>query len=287
MNPEENQPQKPIKALRTYAGDVEEALGKTKSSAATIMLAEEKRRETKPELAPIRRTQSTETNRLYLVLGSVMLFLAIGVVGGVYYYKTNQKITIQEQSNALLNFNKETKIVVASSTRDKLIQKMVFEKDAFKMPVNSVLYLNTSDEKGKPVNAQDILEILSSKIPADLARSFDGKYMFGVYSFDTNAAFLIIKTNDYQIAYSGMLRWEKDLVNDIGRIFSTPQNMMGVSPDFTDEEYKNKDLRILKDQNGKSVLLYTFIDRNTIVLTTDENALGAILGKYSISQEAK
>jgi hypothetical protein len=56
MNPEEK---KPIKALRTYAGDVEEALSKTKSSAATIMIAEEKRREEKPELAPIRRSQET------------------------------------------------------------------------------------------------------------------------------------------------------------------------------------------------------------------------------------
>lgn len=287
MNPEENQVQKPIKALRTYAGDVEEALGKTKSSAATIMLAEEKRREEKPELAPIRRSQSSETNRLYLVLGSLMLFAAVAAVGGVYYYKSNQKIAIQEQSKALVNFNKESKIIVASSTRDQLLQKIVFEKDGFKMPVNSVLYINTSDTSGNPVSAGNVLEILSSRIPADLSRSFDSKYMFGVYSFDTNAAFLILKTSDYQVAYAGMLKWEKDLINDIGRIFATPQNMLGTENTFTDEAYKNKDLRVLRDQNGKAVLLYTFVDRSTIIITTDENVLSAILGKYSISQEAK
>lgn len=285
MNPEEK---KPIKALRTYAGDVEEALSKTKSSAATIMIAEEKRREEKPELAPVRRSQATETNRLFLVLGTLMLFLAVSVIGGVYYLKSNEKVEIKSQANALLTFSKEAKVVATNSTRDTLLQKIVFEKDGFNMPANSILYINTADKDGASVPATDVLTTLSKRIPADLARSFDGKYMFGVLSYDTNAMFLILKTSDYPIAYSGMLKWETDLINDMGRIFSIPQNLVG-SEDahFIDEEYKNKDLRVLRDSNNKPVLLYTFIDRNTIIITINEDILSAILNKYSVSQEVR
>lgn len=287
MNPEDKQTQKPIKALRTYKGDVEEALGKSKSTAATIMLAEEKRREERPEMSLPKRVESTGRNRTYLLLGTVMLFLAISVVGAVYYMKSTEKVTVKELNKALIEFNQESKVMVASTTRELLLQKIALEKDTFKMPANSILYINTSDSDGNPVSAEKLMSSISKRIPADLSRAFSGKYMIGVYSFDTNATFIILKTNEYETAYSGMLRWEKDLANDIGKIFSIPQNLLGSEVEFIDEEYKNKDLRVLKDSSNKSVLLYTFIDRSTIIITTDENVLSAIMGKYAISQNAR
>ncbi len=287
MNPDDKQSQKPIKALRTYKGDVEEALNKTQSTAATIMLAEEKRREERPELTSLKRVESTGRNRTYLLLGSIMLFLAVSVVGAVYFIKSNEKVTVKEQNKSLIEYNKESKILVASTTRELLLQKIAFEKDSFKMPANSILYINTSDSSGDPVSAETLMSTISKKIPADLARSFSDKYMIGVYSFDTNATFVILKTNQYETAYSGMLRWEKDIIGDIGKIFSAPQNLIGAEIEFTDEEYKNKDLRVLRDSSNKTVLLYTFIDRGTIIITTSEGVLSAIMGKYSISQNAR
>lgn len=287
MNPEENTNQKPIKALRTYAGDVEEALNKTKSSAATIMLAEEKRREEKPEMAPARRQASTEKNRLYLVLSSVMIFLAISVVGTVYYFKSNQKIQVQEEAKALVTFNQESKVLVASSTRESLVQRILSDRNTFTMPANSVLYINTSDASGDPIPAEMFLSKISPHIPGDLARAFDGKYMFGMLSYDTNAAFMILKTSSYDIAYSGMLRWEKGMIDDLGRIFSLPENMMGTEASFVDEEFNNRDLRVLRDNDGKQVLLYTFLDKNTVIITVNNNDLKAIIEKYTLTQQTK
>lgn len=287
MNPEDKQAQKTIKALRTYQGDVEEALGKTKSSAATIMLAEEKRREERPELASLKREESTGKNKLYLLAGTLLLVLAVSVVGVVYYLKSTEEVAVKKQNKSLVSFNKESKLLVASSTRELLIQKIVLEKDSFKMPANSILYINTSDASENPISAETIMTTLSWRIPNDFARSLSDKYMIGVYSFDTNAMFIILKTSDYGAAYSGMLRWEKDMIKDIGRLFSIPQNLMGDEAKFIDEEFKNKDLRVLKDSNNKSVLLYTFIDRGTIIITVDENVLSALLGKYAISQDSR
>lgn len=287
MNPEENTNQKPIKALRTYAGDVEEALNKTKSSAATIMLAEEKRREERPEMAPARREVSTERNRLYLVLGVVMLFLAISVVGTVYYLRSNQKIQVTEQAKALVSFSQESKILIASSTRDSLIQRILSERSSFTMPANSVLYINTSDAGGDPVPAEMFLTRISPHIPGDLARAFDGKYMFGMLSYDTNASFMIFKTSSYDIAYSGMLRWEKGMIEDLGRIFSLPENMIGTETPFVDEEYNNRDLRVLRSSDGQQVLLYTFLDKNTVIITVNNNDLKAIIEKYTLTLQTK
>ncbi|MFZ2523538.1 MAG: hypothetical protein WAW92_04105 [Minisyncoccia bacterium] len=287
MDSENKQQPKPIKALRTYAGDVEEALNKTKSSSATIMLAEEKRREEKPQLSIIRRPQSSERNRLYLVLSSILLFLAISVIGAVYYLKQNEETVILQQSKALINYTKSVDLNVSSSTREQILQKISNERESFGQPANSVLFINTTDVTGEAFPAEELFTRISGKIPADLARSFQDKYMIGVYAFDSNALFMIIKTDDYQIAYSGMLRWEKNMINDVGRIFSVPQNLMGGNVNFIDEEYKNRDLRIVLDSNNKTVLLYTFIDKNTIIITTGEDVLNAILSKYIINQQIR
>lgn len=287
MNPEENKIQKPIKALRTYQGDVEEALSKTKSSTATIMIAEEKRREERPELAPQRRVETGEKNRLYLVLSSILLVLAISVVGGVYYLRSNEDVVVNKKEKPLVSATKEIKLKIDGLSGDQAITRIISERDSFNLQANSILFLNTINENDEPLPAQEIISKISPRIPQELARTFDGKYMIGIYSFDTNAPFIIIKTSDYSIGYSGMLKWEKDITKDLGKFFNVPQNIIGAGITFVDEAYKNKDLRILVDNNNKTVLLYSFVDKNTIIITTDENVFSAILGKYIISQETK
>ena len=56
---------------------------------------------------------------------------------------------------------------------------------------------------------------------------------------------------------------------------------------FTDEALKNRDLRILKNQDGEAVLLYSFIDKDTILVTSNEKIFNAVLGKYLLQQAAR
>ncbi len=131
----------------------------------------------------------------------------------------------------------------------------------------------------------EVLGLLAPRMPASLVRAFENKYMLGVYSFDTNEPFIILTTNDFPVAYSGMLKWEKDMVADIGKIFNI--SVVNSEPPlaFTDEALKNRDLRVLKDNENKTILLYSFIDKNTLVITSNENIFNAIIGKYFVSQQ--
>lgn len=288
MNPEQKPEPKienqPIRALRTYQGDVEQALSKNKSSAITVMVAEQKRREERPDLAPPKISTEVK-NRTFFALGSVLLVLGILVVGGVYYYiKSTGETPIEQPNKSLVIFSKETNLVTTSG-REQYVQKINSEKNAFKLTTNSILYLKVVDGSGNTVNSEDFLKILANKIPSDLARSFDKEFMLGIYSFDTNEPFIILKTSDYPSSFAGMLKWEKEMVRDIGDVFSINENLRDVA--FIDEELKNKDLRILKDTDNKTVLVYSFIDKNTLIITSNENIFTAVLGKYIISQQAR
>jgi nitrate/nitrite-specific signal transduction histidine kinase len=101
-----------------------------------------------------------------------------------------------------------------------------------------------------------------------------------------NEVFLILKTNYYQGAFSGMLSWEKDIKNNLGGIFFAPEaevvattseNLIKKYKDFEDVVYKNRDTRALRDSNRKINLIYSFLDKNTIIIATNPETLDQVI----------
>lgn len=216
----------------------------------------------------------------------MLLVLGLGAVLSVYYIRASEKTTIEQQTKTLLSFSKEKSIEIASSTRDNLLTTIKQEKDGFKLPINSVLYLNTTAGKSG-AKIENLMSLIGPSQPSSLTRAFDVHYMLGVYSYDTNEVFMIIKIKDFASAYSGMLKWEKDMPKDLTRVFGLAPELIATTSPFLDEAIKNKDLRILKDFAGKTQLLYSFIDKETLVITKNEGIFSAIIGRLAISKQAK
>jgi hypothetical protein len=289
--PEERQPLEasgdhvnhPIHALRTYQGDVEEAMHRNNTSTTDIFLAEQKRKGStlvNPE-API---VSAARNKFFILTGSILLLLGILTIGSVYYLRATEKVTVDKQVRALIGFSEEKVVPVANLTRGQLLNALVTEKQNFKLPVNSVLYVNTIQAVDTPESIDKVLKLLAPTMPDSLIRSFD-KYMLGVYSFDTNEPFIILTTNDFSSSFAGMLKWEHTMTNDVGAWFGLPESTS--TPFFIDEEFRNKDLRLLKDEKNKTILLYSFIDKNTLIITKSENVFTALVSKYLVSGQVK
>ena len=283
--PPEKETRAPIKSLRTYQGDIDEALSKGKASAGTIMIAEQKRRDREEIKFAI--PSNPAKNKLFIVTGASLLLVGIISVGVVYYIKSSEQVTIIQKTKALIGFSEEKVMPVASLTTGQFIKSLISEKKSFKLPVNSVLYINTTGSDKNPAKISNTLALLAPKMPASLSRSFENKYMLGVYSFDTNELFIILTTNDFASSFSGMLKWEKDMPTDLGELFGIAKSDSLNLETFTDEALRNKDLRILRNADKKIVLLYSFIDKNTLVITGSENVFTAIIGKYLINQQTK
>lgn len=286
MDPEKEEEKKPIKSLRTYQGDVEEALSKTKSSAATIMLAEQKKRETSPIVIERPRNLAVR-NKTFVVTSISLLILGIIVVGSVYYVRSNESVKVEKQSKAIIAFSEEHQIPGNNLSRDQLISRINSEKQSFKLPANSVLFLNIIQGNLEPTPVSEVMAVLAPKMPPAMTRALEKKYMLGIYSYDTNEPFIILTTDDFPTVYSNMLRWERDMASDLGRIFQINERTSEQNASFVDETVKNKDLRVLRDSNQKTLLLYSFIDKNTLVITASENVFTAINGKYLVNKQIR
>lgn len=295
MNPDEKdekhpveQTGRPIKSLRTYQGDVEEAISKNKFSSTDIFLAEQEKKRTASDLKRIMVFNNPETkNKILFTIGLVLVTLGLVAIGVVYYLRSNESVIVEQKTKAIIGFTKEKTLLVSATTREKFTNQILAEKNGFSLPVNSVLYLNTVDANEKPAEIENVLTLLAPKMPGSLSRSFENKYMLGVFSFDTNEFFIILTTEDFGLSFSGMLKWEKDMLSDIGKLFAVLTNASSTSLTFVDQERRNKDLRVLKGENGKILLLYSFIDSKTLLITKNESVFNAILNKYQVSQQAK
>jgi predicted ATP-binding protein involved in virulence len=104
--------------------------------------------------------------------------------------------------------------------------------------------------------------------------------MAGIYSSNPNKIFFILSTDDYGLTYSGMLKWESTMANDLSPFFQNIDIQSTSTPLFQDDSFNNHDVRVLRNSNGQIVLMYGFIDKNTLVIVPDETIFQSIANKY-------
>lgn len=69
-----------------------------------------------------------------------------------------------------------------------------------------------------------------------------------------------------------------DFFNQTGQTLSTPDVAeSGIPTTFADRVVENRDARVLQTTNGDIVLMWTFLDRNTLVIATNEFTLREII----------
>jgi hypothetical protein len=145
------------------------------------------------------------------------------------------------------------------------------------------------------LSAQDFFTLLAPHMPPDLARSLQPNFLLGVHVYNGNQPFVILSVYSYEEAYAGMLSWEQYLQGDLSPLFnytpspripeegiattSTSTTSQFIQTGFTDKIVENHDARVLQNENGDIYLLWTFLDRNTLVITTNDATLREIISR--------
>lgn len=250
--------------------------------------------------------------------GVVLVGSAIGV--GAYIFIRMQPVPLAEQMPAPFAAVDETRTIVMQSgiTRAELMQTLVQVKSDFNLSLGLVGRLLVAkpgpadDGTMTEVGAPEFLQTLAPSIPAELVRTLEPRMLLGIHSFDENQAFVILKADSYDVAYRGMLAWEASMRGDLSPLFTrtpavrprttpapvatstasttastTPALPEPVQPaaffagNFIDQIVENHDARVILNQDGDALLLWTFLDRSTIVITTNAQTLRELISRIS------
>ena len=124
--------------------------------------------------------------------------------------------------------------------------------------------------------AEETLSILLVNLDGKTLRSFNDTIMIGSITTTKNVPYIILQSYNFDILFSGMLTWEPTLYFDFAPIFGT-SNVQGKK--FVDAVRDNKPVRVLRDDTGNELLVYSLIDQNTVVITASQDALSEIIKK--------
>src|SRR3989344_1639969 len=227
----------PLKQIRTFQGDVAEAIGKQQESLVSIQLAEHLKGSSVDSSIFTSEDSKKRKEFFLLLLGGLVLFV-LGATGVWYTYnefiRKTATPTTTLPANRFISVNAEINLNLADVSREIFINTF---SDAIESAppgeIRQVVFKKTTGE---------FLDTLESRAPASLVRAFDPLFMLGTLGKST---FLIIKLASFENAFAGMLLWEKSLAEDLSPLFATANLLKDLTPEyaFTDITDKNKDIR--------------------------------------------
>lgn len=278
-----------IRRLRTYKEDVAEALKREKTTVVKMVLDEQRRKEGIAQMA----APSSKKNAVLAWLGIILLVLGGMTIAAVYVSKKDGETGIINQGGikiaSLVFAESEKKISITDTPSDRLSKIIKLEVGSADIRLDTVQNLRFTEagsvvsSKGEPIetdiNAARLWSALSINLPPVLLRSLSDEFMVGVHAWNGNQAFVILKNNFYENAFAGMLKWEETMAKDLLPIFTNRPLEPFYGRPFADLVIKNRDIRGLTDENGEPVLMYTFVNRETVVIATHKDTLNEAVSR--------
>ena len=288
--PKQNRP-----IVRTYKSDVEKTIQNSHISSINIAMAENKKmleqaRQTETEAKKAGKNKNILIISLVLIFGGALTFLIPQLLIQLQY---GEKVTPAEtvSSQPIMTVDLGEKINIQDIDLNRVsttLKERVIQSSTQLGQIKNIYLTGGEVPEEKLITSSNFLSLIRASVPSEIQRTLKDPYMFGLYNYNGNQSFLILKVGEYDAAFSGMLSWETNLWQDFKEIFnlqtenSSSSNSYGIEiKKFQDAMFDNKDCRVVKDSSGNIIFLYSIIDKNTIVITTSTDTLKELLNRIS------
>ena len=296
-------PSSAVEPLQTYQGDVEKYVREKNVSVVSVAAAEAKRTEVKSlrvsNIMAQTEPLSGHSWRFYTAFiggGAALIALALVLVYLVLGRTGQLPISAVPQAPFIVVDGVTDIPISPGESRGETLTNLTQEKGAGALSLGLIEQLrpivaSTSNQNSVTlVDTQQFLALLSPTIPVGLLRTLGPQFLLGTHSFNSPQPFLILKTDSYEQAFAGMLTWEGTMRQDLLPLFayappahingdmSTTSVQTSLSQNgFSDAIVENHDARVLRNQSGDIYFLWTFLDRTTIVITTNEYTMREVI----------
>lgn len=266
--------------LRTYKGDLARVVKEEGVSLSTIALSEQTRKRFGLDPAAAMEPKK-KSYLLYLILGLVVILAG----GGIFIWWQATAITPvptgPDKPNLITSilFSEQTQEVALASTPANT--RAALNLAAKNLDGNWSVKNISFTQGGAAANWNLVAQNLKLQIPDVLAKSLSPRYMLGFYrSGNLIQRFLILKTSSIDRAFAGMIAWEQTLGPEVLPLFYEIPPLIPMNS-FKDKLVRNRDTRVLMVENKSTVLLYSLVDNETIVLAPNEEVFTAVLDRLT------
>jgi hypothetical protein len=273
--------------IETYSHDFLRRIKETRASTATILAAEQDSAKGGPKSV---ENISSRGNILYIIAGIVLLILggSGGYVTYTRYLAKMQPITLAPVISAPIFVNESEKISGASASA---ILQEIKRSVTRSLAPNTVRFLYTDFAT---TTNNSVFAALQLPAPGILLRNINSaSSMAGIVSAGgSQYPFFVLSVSSYGDTFAGMLSWEPAMGRDLSAIFppfaesyavqatSTPT----VKLVFRDEIVSNHDVRIYRDREGRSILIYGYWNKKTLIIARNQAAFIEIVERLATAR---
>ncbi len=258
--------------------------------------------------APVVLAEKKQTNHFAFVVGAVLVLAGLGAVYAAYRFATGSPpIPVETAVPSLIFADERLRIEGSVETlRSSLAAPSVLSLEAGEAAVVYISYASSTKAGIIEIVATgaELIEALRLPAPAVLLRSIQPQSTVGVLNEGGEMRpFFIFSVDSYERSFAGMLEWEATLERDLSLFYpphpeppleevdmsistttasSTPSPApMPFRLSFVDAVIGNRDVRILKDQEERTVFLYGYRDKETLVIARNEASFIELLERLS------
>lgn len=299
-------------SFHSYGTDFNDRVDSHSSSAFSVLAAEQ-------DVAPSSRPAPTKSRASIVpVLAGVVLIVLAGAGSYVAYRYIGARTAVPVltlQAPSLIVADEYKKI---SGTGPELMRALAIVANEMLVSGNAlVTYVEqpaTGDPSiiaGSPAPGGVLIKALALPAPDLLLRNITDASTVGVIreGGDTRA-FFVLRVSSYERTFAGMLTWEPLMERDLGLLYplyttapvptvavdlntastssptasSTPvvaAATPGSRVRFEDAIVANRDIRILRDTSGRSLMLYGYADKETLIIARNEASFAALIIRLS------
>lgn len=271
-------------SIRTYESDVAEAMQAKNTSLGSVFLAEQEKKFSNPEYAPVKSSRVG----LYIILALVFISLSGGFLYFAWSAINKDDVSKANPVNNLQAVIADDEIVVETQnlSAQELETAMLAAagNDRALGDVSVFSFLKEKASTTEVLNSKQFVNAMGWRMGGTLLRSLSDKYSIGLYKQREDQFFAVFSLVSYEGAFAGMLEWERYVYQDLKPFleFGVADTVSTSTPVFLfkDMVVENKDTRVL-EKDGVAVLLYAFPDRRTLLVSSNEATFREILNRLS------
>ena len=213
--------------IRTYESDVAKIMARNRTSKASMVLAETKKREELRNSKVENSEESLNKTKVALPIKKI-LSVALGIVfisGGFYagFYFYNKSVLanppapeVKKVIPSIISSDSQKLISIDGMNGKEILQSINSNIGKSKQGTGKIYEVILTTKSGEIVNAitaPSFLEKANIEAPNQFTRSLSNRMMIGGIkdNQDENINFLVFTTDFFQNSYAGMLFWEKDI----------------------------------------------------------------------------
>lgn len=270
-------------AFHSFSTDFADQVDTTQASTFSVLAAQND--------APVRAEQATRRIEWLPIFAGVVLIVGAGA-GVTFAYQFMQKTAPITQSADTIPslITPDEKVLL---TGDNLGLSLNQEMDEA-IPDGHVLltYIRTpiSTAAGTvqvPQSGEVLFGKLGLDIPSILLRNVEAPSSLGIiHAGNETRPFFLLKVSSYQRTFLGMLDWESTIAEDFSEYYPAYDTNQSIdaTAQFTDDIVASHSVRVLRDAQGRSILMYGYTaNKEVLIIARDEAAFTILLSRLSAS----